>query len=264
VPAILVAVVLGIVEGLTEFVPVSSTGHLILVSHLLGFDGDRASAFDVAIQGGAVVAVLWCFRARFLAFLRPPDGGNLGGTRGLLLVAAATAPALLVGFFLRHAVKPLFAPVPVALALVAGALLMLAVERLRRRRGGRPADSIDLRAAVGVGLFQCLALWPGFSRSAATIAGGMALGLSRAAAAEFSFLVAAPTLLAASGYKLWTVRDSLSGDVALFFAVGALVSTLSAILAIRGFLALLSRWTLVPFAWYRVALAAVVLAVMLS
>lgn len=261
-PVLWVALVLGVVEGLTEFLPVSSTGHLILAGHALGFAGPAADAFEVAIQGGAILAVVWLYRARFSALLRPAAPATFGGARGWLLLAVASAPALALGYVGRHVVERLFDPVSVAAALAAGAFGILGLERLRGDRGTGSVDGLSWRTALGIGLFQCLALWPGVSRSAATIAGAMCLGLSRRAAAEFSFLVAVPVLLAASGYKALSAWDTLSGSVLLFWVVGAVASAVSAVLAVKAFTAYLQRATLVPFAWYRLALAAAVLLVL--
>ncbi len=260
IPALWVALVLGVVEGLTEFLPVSSTGHLILAGHALGFTGPKAEVFEVFIQAGAMVAVLGLYRARFSALLRPAAPGAFGGARGVALLALTTAPILVAGYLLRHGIREvLFAPKWVAVALAVGALALLAVERVRRGRGGASLDAgVGPRTALAIGLFQCLALWPGFSRAGATIAGGMLCGLSRSAAAEWSFLAAVPVIVIASAHEAWEARDSIGGEDALFLGVGFVVSAVAAAVAIRAFTAILSRTTLVPFAVYRLALAAAV------
>jgi undecaprenyl-diphosphatase len=258
VPALWVALVLGLVEGVTEFLPVSSTGHLILAREAFGFRGEFAESFEVAIQAGAVVAVLGIYRARFAALLRPAAPGRFGGLRGIGLLALATAPFLVVGFLVRHSRRALEAPLPVAAALAAGAVAILAVERLRGDRGTRDVDGLTAATALGVGLFQVLALWPGVSRSAATILGGMLLGLRRGAAAEFSFLAAVPAILAAAGWSLVSGGERIDADSLGFLAAGFAASAVFAALAVKGFVAWLSRAGMEPFAWYRLALAAAV------
>lgn len=261
-PLLWIAVVLGVVEGLTEFLPVSSTGHLILAGHALGFTGAEADAFEVAIQGGAMLAVVWLYRARFSALVRPAPGSAFSGARGISLLAVASIPALALGYLLRGPIERLFDPTMVALGLGVGAAGLLALERFRGDRGTGTVDALTVRVALGIGLFQCLALWPGVSRSAATIAGAMLLGLSRRAAAEFSFLVAVPVLLVASAYKALGAADSLSGDDVVFWVVGAVASAVSAVAAVKAFTALLAKTTLVPFAWYRLVLAMAVVLVL--
>ena len=262
-PALWVAALLGLVEGVTEFLPVSSTGHLILAAHALDFRGDFAEAFEVSIQSGAIVAVLWLYRGRFLSLLRPAEPDRFGGPRGIALLAIVTLPVLVVGFAIRGFHERLLAPIPVAIALAAGAVGILLLERRRGDRGILGVESLSPRIALGIGLFQCLALWPGISRSAATIAGGMLLGMKRSAAAELSFLAAVPALLAASAYEMWKVRGVLAPEHAAFLATGFVVAAVSAGFAVKGFTALLQRTDMVPFAWYRLALAAVVLVVLL-
>jgi len=265
VPLLLVAVILGLVEGLTEFLPVSSTAHLALAQRVLPSMGPFDATFRVAIQVGAVAAVAWVQRSRFTALLRPAAPGRFGGTRGLGLLALVTAPVLAVGFALRHHVEALQEqPLAMAGALAAGGLGLLALERWRGDRGTTTVDGLTARAALGVGLFQCLALWPGMSRSAATIAGAMLLGLSRRAATELSFLAAVPAIVAATGYAVVKDPSIVSGEGAELFAAGTAVAAVSGVVAIRAFTAFVGRATMTPFAWYRLALAAVVVAVTLS
>jgi len=260
-----IAVVMGLVEGLTEFLPVSSTGHLILAGHALNFIGAKADTFEIAIQLGAILAVVVIYFDRFLGLAKPDPARSFSGVRGLWLLFLTSLPALGLGFLAHKAIKAhLFGPKTVALALLVGALLMFLVEaraaRLKRPLK-RPVDSLDAltpRLALGVGFFQCLALWPGFSRSGATIMGGMLLGVDRKTAAEYSFLAAVPVMCAAVGYdmlKNWRLFDT--ADVA-FLSIGFAVSFVSGWAAVRGFITLLSRFTLKPFAWYRLALAPLV------
>jgi undecaprenyl-diphosphatase len=251
---------MGLVEGLTEFLPVSSTGHLILAGHLLGFTGPKAESFEIAIQLGAILSVVVLYRERFTGLLKSDPARTFSGTRGVLLLFLTSLPALILGFLTHRAIKEhLFGPRTVALASVAGALMMFVVETLAARRsrvrrvGG--LDSLSPGLALGIGCFQCLALWPGFSRSGATIMGGMLLNVDRRTAAEYSFLAAVPIMCAAVGYDLlksWQLFEP--GDLA-FLAVGFIVSFFSAIVAVKGFISLVSRMTLLPFALYRLALA---------
>jgi undecaprenyl-diphosphatase len=257
---ILTGLALGAVEGLTEFLPVSSTGHLILAGELLGFSGEKASIFEVVIQLGAVFAVACLYRKRLRA-LGPPRGGparrvpRFAGWRGLWMLRLTTLPPALLGLAAHGAIKALFTPASVCLALAVGAVCMLLTEL----RGEGPLESLDdltPKLALGIGLFQCLALWPGFSRAAATIMGGMLLGARRTVAAEYSFLAAIPLLCAAAAYDLLKNRHLLDLDDALLLAWGGLVSFLFAILAVKGFISLLGRTSLRPFAFYRLLLAA--------
>ncbi len=259
--AYLIAIILGIVEGLTEFLPVSSTGHLILVGHLLGFTGDRAASFEVVIQLGAQLAVVVLYWRRFVD-LAPGHAetalrSNLSGWSGLARIAVATLPALTVAFFARHAIKEhLFTPATVTWALVVGAIGILIAERYVAKRPKASLETITLGQAFGVGLFQVCALWPGTSRSAATIVGGMVMGLERKGAAEFSFLIAVPVMFCATGYEMLKMRETFVSEDLLFFGTGFVVAFLVALLAIKVFIGFVSRWSLVPFAWYRIGVAA--------
>jgi undecaprenyl-diphosphatase len=257
-----IAVVLGIVEGLTEFLPVSSTGHLIIAGHLLGFVGEKASSFEVAIQLGAILSVVVLYWHRFVGLV--PMGrrslfeskSTLLGWPGLWRITVATLPALLIGYVARHAIKEkLFNPEAVTLALAVGGVAILLVERLRSQRRASSLDQLTLAQAFGIGLFQVLALWPGTSRAAATIIGGMLLGLDRKGAAEFSFLIAVPVLFAATGYELVKMRDRLAFDDSVALAIGFGMSFIVALLAVKGFVGFLSRGKLTPFAWYRIVVA---------
>lgn len=256
-----IAVLLGIVEGLTEFIPVSSTGHLIIAGHLLGFTGEKASSFEVAIQLGAILSVVFLYWRTFLGLI--PTGShaaisksNLEGWPGLWRIGAATLPALVVGYAARHIIKDrLFTPEAVTLALAVGGAAILLAERLVRGRGSKPLETVTLAQAFGVGLFQVLALWPGTSRAAATIIGGMLLGLDRKSAAEFSFLIAVPIMFAATGYEMVKMRELFVLRDTIQFGIGFVVSFVVALFAVRGFLRFLERGKLTPFAWYRLAAA---------
>lgn len=259
---LVVAVILGIVEGLTEFIPVSSTGHLIVAGNLLGFVGDKAATFEVAIQLGAILSVVVLYRSRFLdlipaksaAILAP--GSTLMGWPGLWRIAVATAPALVVGYLTRHFIKAhLFTPATVSLALAVGGVGILFAERFVSQRTSGSVDKLTVAQALGIGLFQTLALWPGISRSGATIIGGLVLGLDRRGAAEFSFLIAVPVMLAATGAEIWQMGAAFTSEEMAQFAAGFVVSFLVALMAIATFIRILSRWSLAPFAWYRIVAA---------
>ncbi len=258
-----VALLMGLVEGLTEFLPVSSTGHLILAGHLMGFTGPKAQTFEIAIQLGAILSVVVLYRERFTGLLRSNPARTFSGLRGQLLLFLTSLPALVVGFLAHHAIrKHLFGPHTVALAFALGAVAMIAVEahaaRQSRVRKVAGLDSLSPGLALGIGCFQCLSLWPGFSRSGATIMGGMLLNVDRRTAAEYSFLAAVPVMCAAVGYDLLLNWHSLEpGDLG-FLAAGFVVSFFAAIAAVKIFIGLVSRMTLVPFALYRLALAPLV------
>jgi undecaprenyl-diphosphatase len=253
-----VAVILGIVEGLTEFLPISSTGHLILAGDALGFTGPKADTFEIVIQLGAILAVVSLYRDRFIGLVKPDPVRRFSGFYGLWLLFLTSLPASLLGLATHKYIKAyLFSPFTVTCALAVGAVMILVVESVNKDREEKTAtlDELTPGQALGVGLFQCLALWPGFSRSAATIMGGMLLGVRRTVAAEYSFIAAVPIMFAATGYdflKNYALFET--GDL-LFLAVGLGVSFISAWIAIKGFIYLLGRLTLRPFAYYRLALA---------
>jgi len=265
------AIVLGLVEGITEYLPVSSTGHLILATWLLGLDDPKSRAamatFEIAIQGGAILAVLGLYRARVAQMLRGVAGRDSAGLRLLLQLALAFVPAALLGPLLDHPIEEhLFHAGPVLAALGLGGAWMIWLDRSRDLHAGGGLESLSMAAAVGIGLFQCVAMWPGTSRSMMAIAGGVLLGLRAQAAAEFSFLLGVPTLGAACAFKLLknllaasrgeapTIFEALGvGPVLIGFAVAAV----SAALAVRWLVAFLERRGLAPFGWYRIALSLV-------
>jgi undecaprenyl-diphosphatase len=246
------AAILGVVEGATEFIPVSSTGHLIIAGDWLDFEGVRASVFEVFIQLGAILAIVWLYRARLGRLLAGlgSDPASRRLTWGLFL---AFLPAAVVGLLAHDAIKRyLFNPVSVAAALVTGGLAMLAIEWVRPKPRIDTAEAVPPRTALGIGIAQVLSLWPGVSRSGATIMGGYCLGLSRAAATEFSFFLAIPTMFAATGYDLLKSLHLLAAGDLPVFATGFIVSFLSALVVVRLFLNFVSRSTFVPFAIYRI------------
>uniref|UniRef100_I2Q1R4 Undecaprenyl-diphosphatase n=1 Tax=Desulfovibrio sp. U5L TaxID=596152 RepID=I2Q1R4_9BACT len=255
----LAATVLGLVEGVTEFLPVSSTGHLILVGHLIGFTGDKADSFEVIIQLGAILAVVVLYWKRFWWLLSPKPLHAFSGLRGIGLLFLTSLPAGLVGLVARKTIKAyLFGPITVAMALAVGALMIFWVERRRMRDRYYTLDELTPALAFGIGCFQCLSLWPGFSRSAATIMGGMLLGAKRSLAAEYSFIAAVPIMFAATAYDFYKSASLYSADDLGILAIGFVVSFLAALAAVKGFIVLVKQVSLRPFAWYRLALAAAV------
>jgi undecaprenyl-diphosphatase len=258
--ALLHALVLGIVEGLTEFLPISSTGHLILAGDLLGFNGDKAKVFEIVIQTGAVLAIVWEYRHRFVhAFggLRSDPAAR----RFVFNLAIAFTPAAVLGLAFEHVIKAhLFKPVPVALAFVVGALVILWAERRNHRVRVEQVEDMTWKDALKVGFAQAFALIPGTSRSGATIIGGMLFGLSRKAATEFSFFLAVPTLIAAGGYDFIKHRALLSSADLDMFAVGLVSAFVAAIFCVRWLIRYVATHDFKPFAWYRIAFGIVVLA----
>ena len=258
---LLSAALLGIVEGITEFLPISSTGHLILAGNFLQFTGEEAKTFEVVIQFAAILAVVQLYWPRFRGLLRRDPGAPFSGIRGLWLLFLTTLPAGLLGLFFYSPIKELlFAPLPVAIALTAGALGLLLVEHKRPAVRYQGLDELTWRIALGVGLFQCLSLWPGFSRAAATIMGAMFLGAGRTLAAEYSFFAAVPIVFAASAYDLYATREILAGEHLPLLATGFAVSFASAWIVIKAFLHFLHSHTLKPFAYYRLAVVALLVA----
>ncbi len=263
---------MGVVEGLTEFLPISSTGHLILAGSLLDFTGEAVKVFDIAIQTGAMFAVVWQYRVRiaatFSGLFTDPVAQRF--VRNLFV---AFLPAAFFGLLLGKAVKAkLFHPVPVATAFIVGGIVILFVERWHRRKYGamdeagtrrarvESVDEMTAADALKVGLMQCLALIPGTSRSGSTIIGAMVFGFSRRCATEFSFYLGIPTLMAAGVYSVWKERDALhAGDLPMF-VVGTLFAFVSALLCIRWLIRYVSTHDFTLFAWYRIVFGCVVLA----
>ncbi|MGL5512025.1 MAG: undecaprenyl-diphosphate phosphatase, partial [Sporomusa sp.] len=228
-----IAVIIGIVEGLTEFLPISSTGHMILVGSLLGFVGEKASVFEVFIQLGAILSVFIYYRDKFIAMLKPKTINIYGGGLTAMHVLAGIIPVMGVGYLLHKAIKNyLFSPYTVIIGLVAGAILMLVAEKVSKRPVTTDVDRMTINQAFFVGLFQILSLWPGFSRSGSTIAGGLFLGMSRKAAAEFSFIIAVPLMLVACVYDLLKIWNMLSIADITMFAIGFVVAFFTAYISI--------------------------------
>lgn len=253
------ALILGIVEGLTEFLPVSSTGHLILAGDLLGFDDAKAKVFEIVIQTGAMLAIVWEYRSRFAHVLaRFPTEPT--ARRFVMNLAIAFMPAAVIGLAFEHAIKQrLFSAVPVALAFIVGGFVILWAERRNHRTRVEKVDDMTWKDALKVGFAQAFALIPGTSRSGATIIGGMLFGLSRRAATEFSFFLAVPTLVAAGAYDLFKHRALLSANDLGMFAVGSAAAFVAAFLCVRWLIRYVATHDFRPFAWYRIAFGLVVL-----
>jgi len=254
------ALVLGIVEGLTEFLPVSSTGHLILAGSLLGYHGPQAVAVEIVIQGAAILAVCWEYRQMLtrtaLTFMHEPSS-----RRFMLNLALGFLPLAVLGLAFADQIEQyLFQPVPVAIALIIGGVLILLVDRREATAALKFADDVRPATAFRLGLWQSLALIPGTSRAAATIIGGVLMGMSRRLATEYSFFLAIPTLIAATLYKLVESRDLLTGDVIGPLLLSAALSFITALVAVRGFIRYVSSHSFAAFAWYRIVFGGVVLA----
>ncbi|KAA6443708.1 undecaprenyl-diphosphate phosphatase [Bacillus atrophaeus] len=267
---IFVAAVLGIVEGLTEYAPVSSTGHMIIVDDIWLkskslMTPEAANTFKVVIQLGSILAVAIVFKDRILNLLGMKKNITSDQTKGHKLsiaqIAVGLVPATILGFLFEDYIDQyLFSVKTVAFGLIAGAVLMLAADFMNKRKETtETVDRITYKQAIGAGLFQCLALWPGFSRSGSTIAGGVMLGLNHRAAADFTFIMAIPIMMGASTLTLVKNWDSLNADLLPFFSVGFISAFIVALFVVRFFLRLINKIKLVPFAIYRIILGIVLL-----
>ena len=252
-PLLVKAVVLGIIEGLTEFLPVSSTGHLILAGDLLGFNTPQGKVFEVVIQTGAMLAIVWEYRARFTTTLL--ELGSVGRSRRLVTnLLIAFMPAAILGLaFGKFITRHLFSPIPVATAFIVGGVVILWAERRTHVVRIADVDSLTALDAFKVGCAQCLALIPGTSRAGATIIGGLLFGLSRTAATEFSFFLAVPTLMSAGAYQLFKERDLLSASDTSWFAAGGVAAFVAAFFCVRWLIRFVSAHDFTAFAWYRIA-----------
>jgi undecaprenyl-diphosphatase len=254
------ALVLGIVEGLTEFLPISSTGHLIVVGDLLEFNGDRATAFKIIIQLGAILAVMWEFRSRIIDVVvgLPTQRRAQRFTLNLLV---AFIPAVVLGLLFADLIEHwLFNPITVATALIIGGLVMIWAEKRVHTIRAETVDDMDWKLALKVGFAQCLALIPGTSRSGSTIIGGLLFGLSRKAAAEFSFFLAMPTMVAATVYSLYKYREILHASDFPVFAIGFVTTFIVAMITVRALLKFIANHSYAVFGWYRIAFGLVILA----
>ncbi|MBF1348214.1 MAG: undecaprenyl-diphosphate phosphatase [Megasphaera micronuciformis] len=251
----MIAVILGIVEGFTEFLPVSSTGHMILVGDWLGFDGPRASVFEVFIQLGAIYMLQ---QYKCVHLLKRENWFRRDTGLTLAHVAVGIVPVMLVGFFAHHAIKTyLFSPFTVIIGLIVGGLFMLAAERARIPVVCDDVEKLTIVQAFLVGAFQMLALWPGFSRSGSTLGGGLLLGISRKAAADYSFIIAVPVMIVACFYDLLKSLSYLGGSDLAMIAIGFVTAFVVAYISVLWFLKFLNKSTLASFAYYRFVVAVV-------
>jgi len=253
------AIILGLVEGLTEFLPVSSTGHLILVGQLLGFNDEKGKVFEIAIQFAAILAVLWEYRSRLTHTLLSIKSEPLSQRLAINLMVAFMPAAILGFLFLKQIKSCLFNPIVVASAFIIGGFMILWAERRQHDIHAESIDEMTWRDALKVGFAQALAMIPGTSRSGATIIGGIFFGLSRRAATEFSFFLAIPTMFAATLYDVYKNRDLFSLDDVTLFLVGGAVSFISAFFAVRGLILFISKHDFTVFAWYRIVFGIIVL-----
>jgi undecaprenyl-diphosphatase len=254
------ALILGIVEGLTEFLPISSTGHLIVVGSLLDFNDERGKLFEIVIQSAAILAVMWEYRAKLGSIIGGLIQKQEAAQRFAFNVFIAFLPLALIGLaFGKHIKAALFNPITVAVTSIVGALFILWAEKRRHTVSVGSVDDLRWKDALKVGLAQALALIPGTSRSGATIIGGLFFGLSRRAATEFTFFLAMPTLIAATLYELYKERALLSGHDLGMWSVGFIASFISAFLCVRWLLRYISSHDFTVFAWYRIAFGLVVL-----
>ena len=253
------AIILGLVEGITEFLPISSTGHLILTRSLLGLQGDEVKNALIIIQGAAILAVCWEYRVKLWQTLVSLNqaGAQRFAINVLIAFVVFAIPAKLFG---ERIEEVLFSALPVAIALVVGGVIILWAEKRKHSERVTSVDEIRPADALKIGLFQCLALFPGTSRSAATIIGGLLIGMSRRVATEFSFFIAIPALLAATVYSLWKARHELAMTHAGPLALSCVISFIAALVSIRFLLRFVSQHSFVSFAWYRIVLGAIVLA----
>jgi len=252
------AAILGVVEGITEFLPISSTGHLILAGDIIGFTSETAKTFEVFIQLGAILAVVWFYREKVLSSIK--GVGSEKTNRFLLNLLIAFLPAAFFGLLSHSFIKHyLFKPLTVAVALIAGGIAILVIERIVKRAVVTDVDDVSYKQALGIGLAQTLSLFPGVSRAGATIMGAMCFGLERKAATEFSFFLAIPTMFAATSYDLLKNIHSLTINDLNIFAIGFIISFFSALVVIRAFLGFVTRHTFDSFAVYRIIFGAVVL-----
>jgi len=253
------AVLLGLLEGATEFLPVSSTGHLIIAADLMNFTGERAKTFEIFIQLGAILAIVWHYRARVMTVARGL-GHDPAAQRFIANLAIAFLPAAVLGLLLHKTIKAhLFNPISVAAALVLGGFVILWIESRRRVPRIEHVDDMRWQDALKVGFAQSFALFPGVSRAGATIMGGLLSGLSRQAATEFSFFLAIPTMFAATVYDLYKSRDLIHSEEAGLLLTGLVCAFFSALIVVKVFLAFVARHSFTPFAWYRIVFGGVVL-----
>lgn len=260
----LIALIQAVVEGITEFLPISSTGHLILSGYLLGFTDEKAKTFDVVIQLAAILAVVTLYFQRFVRLIPTPKnnvGEGFRGYRGLLTLFLTTLPALIAGFLLHDFIKEvLFSPTTVAVGLAVGGIVLIVFEKFVPKSTAKALDDISLTQAFGVGCAQVVSIWPGVSRAASTIVGGSFLGLNRKTAVEYSFFAAVPVMVGATALDLYKNLRLFEASDAGWFILGMIASYLTAILAIKFLLRFVEKHSLALFGYYRIALAVLVFA----
>ncbi|OTG91788.1 undecaprenyl-diphosphate phosphatase [Acinetobacter sp. ANC 3813] len=260
--ALLKALFLGLIEGLTEFLPISSTGHLILFGHLIDFQSDSGRVFEVVIQLGAILAVCWLYRQKIIDLMRGFFTGDVHAKRFAINVLVAFIPAVIIGVLAVDFIKQvLFSPLVVASALIIGGLIIFMVEAKELKPKTIEATDVSLKQAILIGFVQCLAMIPGTSRSGATIIGGILSGLSRKAATEFSFFLAMPTMLGAATYDLIRNADILTSDNFINITVGFVAAFIAALLVVKALVKFVEKHTLRVFAWYRLVLGVIILLV---
>ncbi|MCF8707721.1 undecaprenyl-diphosphate phosphatase [Rhizorhapis sp. SPR117] len=262
---ILTVILLGIVEGLTEFIPVSSTGHLVLAGELLGFESQTSGTFEIVIQLGAILAVVVLYWKRFWQVLIGLGGANPAAIAFTRNIALGFLPSAVIGLIIYKAVKAMLeSPIIVAVALIVGGIAILIIERMVKEPRTFMVEGMGWKTALGVGIIQCLSMIPGVSRSGATIMGALSLGVERKTAAEFSFFLAVPTMLAASGYDLLKSGGSLGADDWAAIAIGFVVSFVVALIVIKWFIGVVSKYGFAPFAWYRIVAGSIALVWLLA
>lgn len=260
---LLSALLLGLLEGVTEFLPVSSTGHLILASDLLGLDNPTNKLFDIVVQLGAILAVCWLYRGKLLETARGAARRDPKALRFSGAVLLGFLPAMALGAVFHDFIKSaLFNPTVVSVAMILGGVVLILVERFKPQARMEDVEALPLRTCFMIGLFQCLAMIPGTSRSGATIIGAMLLGVGRKAAAEYSFFLAIPTMFAATAYDLFKARHDLTLDGAAMIAVGFVAAFVSALIVIKAFVGYISQHDFAPFGWYRIAVGIVMLGIL--
>jgi undecaprenyl-diphosphatase len=254
----LIAVIVGIVEGVTEFLPVSSTGHMVVVGHMLGFDGPLASVFDVFIQLGAILSILFIYKERFARFFTK-EGWQVNKGFSAWHVAAGIVPVALVGLILHGPIKHyLFSPYTVVIGLLAGSVLMMYAEKKMGPKNDELLDDIDklsLKQAAQIGAYQIFSLWPGFSRSGSTLAGGLLTGVSRDCSAKYTFIIAVPLMFMACIYDLLKNLQNLNSNDLMILAIGFVVAFVVAYISVLWFLKFLHNSSLKAFAYYRIIFA---------
>ncbi|MGN5651139.1 undecaprenyl-diphosphate phosphatase [Bacillus sp. Brlt_9] len=254
----IIALIMGIIEGITEFLPVSSSGHLILAGHLMNFTGEKAKTFEVVIQLGSILAIAVLFRKKLISLINVKSIKTNEKQLNIIHIILGIIPAGLIGLLLHGFIKEyLFSPKTVVVGLILGALLMIFAEKKKKTITANNIDELTYKQALYIGLFQCLAVYPGFSRSGSTISGGLLVGASYTAAAEFSFIIALPMMIAASGLDLLKSYQYLTTDDIAIFAIGFITAFVVAMFAVSTFLKLLENVKLTPFAIYRILLAIV-------